>query len=209
MQKIVTLEGLKSFKAKLDGLFVRRELKTGSGTEYKTLSDNNLTDAMVEESRTRASPRSRARTPTSPASRPSAAKRSSRATTRRPPSGWKRPRGRRPRPTRRSRARYPRSIRAATRTSQVESAVAAKGYDTVSSVNSKVQAAKTELKAAVDSAVSSVYRPKGSVAFSALPALTAAKAGDVYNVEGAFTTTADFVEGARKSTPRAPTWRAS
>ena len=79
--------------------------------------------------------------------------------------------------------------------------MAAKGYDTVSSVNSKVQAAKTELKAAVDSAVSSVYRPKGSVAFSALPALTAAKAGDVYNVEGAFTTTADFVEGAGKKHP--------
>lgn len=60
---------------------------------------------------------------------------------------------------------------------------------------------KTELKASIDSAVASTYRPKGSAAFSALPALTAAKAGDVYNVSDAFTTTADFVEGAGKKHP--------
>lgn len=35
--------------ARLRALFVARELKTGSTTEYKVLSDNNLTDAMVKK----------------------------------------------------------------------------------------------------------------------------------------------------------------
>lgn len=47
--KLMTLEMLQYFKTKLEGLFVTKELKTGSDTEYRTLSDNNLTDALVEK----------------------------------------------------------------------------------------------------------------------------------------------------------------
>ena len=60
---------------------------------------------------------------------------------------------------------------------------------------------KTEVDNKVDAAVSSVYRPGGSVAFANLPALAEANVGKVVNVTDAFTTTADFVEGAGKSYP--------
>ena len=46
-----------------------------------------------------------------------------------------------------------------------------------------------------------VYKPKGSIAFASLPALSADIEGVVYNVIDDFTTTADFVEGAGKSYP--------
>lgn len=60
---------------------------------------------------------------------------------------------------------------------------------------------KTEVDNKVDAAITSVYRPAGSVAFASLPSLTAANAGKVVNVTDAFITTADFVEGAGKSYP--------
>ena len=53
----------------------------------------------------------------------------------------------------------------------------------------------------LDAATVGALKPKGSVAFASLPALTAANLNNVYNVTDAFTTTADFVEGAGKSYP--------
>ena len=53
----------------------------------------------------------------------------------------------------------------------------------------------------LDAAIVGALKPKGSVAFASLPALTAANLNNVYNVTDAFTTTADFVEGAGKSYP--------
>lgn len=47
--QLITLDGLKRFKDKVDELFVSKEYKTGSTTEYKQLSDNNLTDELVEK----------------------------------------------------------------------------------------------------------------------------------------------------------------
>lgn len=58
-----------------------------------------------------------------------------------------------------------------------------------------------QMNNAIDSKISSTYKAKGSVAFANLPALTATNEGSVYNVTDAFTTTADFVEGAGKSYP--------
>ena len=57
------------------------------------------------------------------------------------------------------------------------------------------------VKSAIDSAVSSVYKPAGSVAFASLPALVSSLEGNVYNITDSFTTTADFVEGAGKTYP--------
>ena len=85
--------------------------------------------------------------------------------------------------------------------SQVESAITAKGYDTVTSVDGKISSAKSEMQSAIDAAVSSVYEPKGSVAFASLPSLAAGIVGDVYNVTDGFTTTENFVEGAGKKYP--------
>lgn len=50
--------------------------------------------------------------------------------------------------------------------------------------------------------ISAVYKPAGSVAFAALPALAEDVLGNVYNVTDAFTTTANFVEGAGNKYPK-------
>lgn len=53
----------------------------------------------------------------------------------------------------------------------------------------------------VDAIATGALKPKGSVAFANLPALTAANVNTYYNVSDAFTTTADFIEGAGKEYP--------
>ena len=45
--KVTSEDGLLYFLQKLRQLFVPRELRTGSSSEYKVLSDNNLTDGLV------------------------------------------------------------------------------------------------------------------------------------------------------------------
>ena len=58
------------------------------------------------------------------------------------------------------------------------------------------------VKTEIDNQLSTVYKAAGSVAsISALPAPSASYLGYVYDVESAFTTTADFVEGAGVSYP--------
>lgn len=52
---------------------------------------------------------------------------------------------------------------------------------------------------AIDAAISAVYKPKGSSA--TIPTLSNVDEGWVYDISAAFTTTADFVEGAGKSYP--------
>ena len=55
-----------------------------------------------------------------------------------------------------------------------------------------------QVQTAINAKIASVYKPGGSVAFENLPALAAANEGFIYNITNAFTTTADFVEGAGK-----------
>lgn len=68
-------------------------------------------------------------------------------------------------------------------------------------VDTKVSGLQTadQVKAAINSAISGVYTPKGSLAFKSLPTAAAGNKGWVYNVTDAFTTTAAFVEGAGHS----------
>ncbi len=47
--KFINLNNLATFLAKLKTLFVAKELKTGSPNTYKVLSDNNLTDELVNK----------------------------------------------------------------------------------------------------------------------------------------------------------------
>ena len=103
----------------------------------------------------------------------------------------------------------------ATTKSYVDSKIAAGGVtvdDSVSStstnpvqnkavksyVDTKVSGLQTadQVQAAISSAITGVYTPKGSTAFSSLPTAAAGNKGWVYNVTDAFTTTAAFVEGA-------------
>lgn len=68
-------------------------------------------------------------------------------------------------------------------------------------VDTKVSGLQTasQVKAAINSALTGVYTPKGSIAFASLPTAAAGNKGWVYNVSNAFTTTAAFVEGAGHS----------
>ena len=59
----------------------------------------------------------------------------------------------------------------------------------------------SQVNSAINAKISSVYKPGGSLAFASLPELAAGVLGMVYNVTDAFTTTADFVEGAGKKYP--------
>ena len=68
-------------------------------------------------------------------------------------------------------------------------------------VDTKVSGLQTadQVQAAISSAITGVYTPKGSIAFKSLPTAAAGNKGWVYNVTDAFTTTAAFVEGAGHS----------
>lgn len=68
-------------------------------------------------------------------------------------------------------------------------------------VDTKVSGLQTadQVQAAISSAITGVYTPKGSIAFASLPTAAAGNKGWVYNVTDAFTTTAAFVEGAGHS----------
>lgn len=59
----------------------------------------------------------------------------------------------------------------------------------------------TAVKSAIDAAISSVYKPAGSVTYASLPTPAKAVEGNVYNVTDAFTTDSRFVEGAGKEYP--------
>ena len=68
-------------------------------------------------------------------------------------------------------------------------------------VDTKVSGLQTadQVQAAISSAITGVYTPKGSIAFASLPTAAAGNKGWVYNVSDAFTTTEAFVEGAGHS----------
>lgn len=60
---------------------------------------------------------------------------------------------------------------------------------------------KSEVQNEIRSQISGAYKPQGSVAFANLPTLSSSIEGYVYNVTDAFTTTANFVEGAGHKYP--------
>lgn len=68
-------------------------------------------------------------------------------------------------------------------------------------VDGKVSGLQTadQVQSAINSAITGVYTPKGSIAFKSLPTAAAGNKGWVYNITDAFTTTAAFVEGAGHS----------
>lgn len=87
------------------------------------------------------------------------------------------------------------SAMSASSTNPVQNKVV-KGY-----VDTKVSGLQTadQVQAAISSAITGVYTPKGSIAFASLPTAAAGNKGWVYNITDAFTTTAAFVEGAGHS----------
>lgn len=86
-----------------------------------------------------------------------------------------------------------------------KSYVDGKGYQTADGVNSIVSGkgyqTAAQVQTAVDNALTSAIRPKGSSAFAKLPTPGKANLGWMYNVSDAFTTSASFTEGAGKAYP--------
>ena len=60
---------------------------------------------------------------------------------------------------------------------------------------------ETTIDEKISAAVAGSLIPAGSIAFQDLPALAKANCNKIYNITDAFTTTADFVEGAGKDFP--------
>ena len=65
----------------------------------------------------------------------------------------------------------------------------------------QLRAVTMQLNNRIKAQVAAAYHPAGSVAFANLPELSKANEGLLFNVSDAFTTTADFLEGAGKSYP--------
>ena len=77
----------------------------------------------------------------------------------------------------------------------------AMGGNNITGLGTPTNSGDAATKDYVDTVATGALTPKGSVAFANLPALTAANVNTLYNVSDAFTTTADFVEGAGKEYP--------
>ena len=164
--------GLTKLWTKIKDKFVVKEHKTGSDSEYKVLSDNNLTDALVEKIMS-AGDSSFDGQYTSLTGKPQI-------------EGHELVSGNN---TAESLGlATPADITEATTDMATQTWVQGQGYATTSNVNSLISAA-----------VAGAYKAKGSVAFASLPALASATIGDVYNVTDQFSTTADFMEGTGKT----------
>ena len=156
MAKYVLKDQLNRFKAKIEDRFVKKELKTGSSSAYKVLTDNNLTDELVDKI--------------------NAAGDSDFSGAYADLTG---------KPT----------------INGVEVAGSLSPSSLGMATAEDVSAAKQEALSAIDVAVSSVYKVKGSCAFASLPAPTKSIMGQVYNVSDAFATTDAFLEGPGRSYP--------
>ena len=182
------LDSLSHLWAKIKEKFVAKEVKT-SGSGYKVLSDNNLTDALVEKINS-AGTSTFDGTYGALTGKPSidghelTSGNQTSASLGLASQSWVTGQGYQ------NGEQVQQAISTATSGMATQTWVQGQNYATTESVTSQI-----------NNAVSSAYEPKGSVAFDSLPAVADAEVGDVYNVTNAFNTTADFVEGASKSYP--------
>ena len=193
-------EGLEKLWAKIKGKFVEKEFKTDSVSEYKVLSDNNLTDDLVEKIMS-AGDSSFDGQYTSLTGKPSIEGHElvsgnntaeslglatpadiTEATTDMATKTWVTEQGYQ------NSSQVLSAVSTATADMATQTWVQGQGYATTSNVNTLISAA-----------VAGAYKAKGSVAFASLPTLGSATVGDVYNVTDQFSTTNDFMEGAGKS----------
>ena len=168
--------GLTNLWTKIKEKFVVKEFKTDSDSEYKVLSDNNLTDDLKEKI-LNAGDSSFDGQYTSLTGKPSI-------------EGHELASGNQTAAS--LGLATPSDITTATTDMATQTWVTSQNYATTSNVNTLIS-----------QAVSTVYTPKGSLSdISTLGTLsTSGKIGDVYNISSEFTTTADFVEGVGKVYP--------
>ena len=196
--------GLTNLWAKIKEKFVVKELKTDSESEYKVLSDNNLTDELKQKILD-AGDSSFDGQYTSLTGKPqieghdlvsgnntaeslglATPEDITEATTDMATQTWVGSQGFA------KTSEVTSQISTATADMATQTWVGEQGYATTSSVNNLIS-----------QAVSTVYTPKGSLAdISTIDTVSGTgKVGDVYNISSAFVTTASFVEGAGKSYP--------
>ena len=216
--------GLTKLWSKIKDKFVVKELKTDSDSEYKVLSDNNLTDELKQKILD-AGDSSFDGQYTSLTGKPSIEGHElasgnqtaaslglatpsdiSTATADMATQTWVTEKGYQ------TSTQVQQAITTATTDMATQSWVTGQGYATTSALTSATadMATKTwvgqqgyattsNVNTLISSAVSGAYKAKGSSTFASLPTLATATVGDVYNVSDAFNTTADFVEGAGQS----------
>ena len=196
--------GLTNLWTKIKEKFVLKEHKTGSSSEYKVLSDNNLTDELKQKI-LNAGDSSFDGQYTSLTGKPSI-------------EGHELASGNQTAAS--LGLATPSDISTATAGMATQTWVTEKGYQTSTQVQQAITTATTDMatqtwvtsqnyattsnvNTLINQAVSTVYTPKGSLAdISTLGTLsTSGKIGDVYNISSEFTTTADFVEGVGKVYP--------
>ena len=220
--------GLTKLWEKIGGKFVAKEHKTGSDSEYKVLSDNNLTDELKQKI-LNAGDSSFDGQYTSLTGKPSIEGHElasgnqtaaslglatpsdiSTATADMATQTWVTEKGYQ------NSTQVQQAITTATTDMATQTWVTGQGYATTSALTSatadmatqtwvegKGYATTNNVNTLISQAVSTVYTPKGSLAdISTLGTLsTSGKIGDVYNISSEFTTTADFIEGAGKTYP--------
>ena len=196
--------GLIQLWTKIKEKFVLKEHKTGSSTEYKVLSDNNLTDDLKQKI-LNAGDSSFDGQYTSLTGKPSI-------------EGHELASGNQTAAS--LGLATPSDISTATADMATQTWVTEKGYQTSTQVQQAVTTATTDMatqtwvtsqnyattsnvNTLISQAVSTVYTPKGSLAdISTLTTLAASgKVGDVYNISSEFTTTNVFIEGIGKKYP--------
>ena len=196
--------GLTQLWAKIKEKFVLKEHKTGSSTEYKVLSDNNLTDDLKQKI-LNAGDSSFDGQYTSLTGKPSI-------------EGHELASGNQTAAS--LGLATPSDISTATSDMATQTWVTEKGYQTSTQVQQTVTTATTDMatqtwvtsqnyattsnvNTLISQAVSTVYTPKGSLAdISTLTTLASSgKVGDVYNISSEFTTTNVFIEGIGKKYP--------
>lgn len=220
--------GLTHLWAKIKEKFVLKEHKTGSSSEYKVLSDNNLTDALVQKinnagvsdfsgnyddltGKPQINGHELASGNQTAASLGLATPSDiSTATADMATQTWVTEKGYQ------NSTQVQQAITTATTDMATQTWVTGQGYATTSAltsatadmatktwVTSQDYATATNVNTLISQAVSTVYTPKGSLAdISTLTALaTSGKVGDVYNISSEFTTTNVFIEGIGKKYP--------
>ena len=192
--------GLTNLWTKIKEKFVLKEHKTGSSSEYKVLSDNNLTDDLKQKI-LNAGDSSFDGQYTSLTGKPSI-------------EGHELASGNQTAAS--LGLATPSDITTATTDMATQTWVTGQNYATTSAltsatadmatktwVTSQDYATTTNVNTLINQAVSTVYTPKGSLAnISTLTTLAASgKVGDVYNISSEFTTTNVFIEGIGKVYP--------
>lgn len=194
--------GLTKLWTKIKDKFVVKEHKTGSDSEYKVLSDNNLTDDLVEKIMSAGDSTFDGQY-TSLTGKPSI-------------EGHELASGNQTAAS--LGLATPSDIATATTDMATQTWVTTQGYATTTAVDGKIATATADMatktwvgeqnyattsnvNSLISAAVAGAYKAKGSVAFASLPELDTATVGDVYNVTDQFSTTENFMEGTGKTYP--------